>query len=464
VLVIGGGITGAAAAWDAAQRGLRVALVEAGDFGAGTSANSLRTIHGGLRHLQRADLPAVRASARERSAFLRNAPRLVRPLPFLVPTYGHGMRGREAMRAALLANDLLTADRNRGLPAAQRIPRGRILPPAEVRALVPGIPGAGVSGGALWTDAQAASSERLVIAILRAAAREGAALANHAAVETLTRGAGGRVTGAACRDHLGGGAFEVRARVTINAAGPGADALLAASGVAPIRVPLLRAWNLVLRRTIVPALAVGAWSGGRYLFLVPWRDRAIVGTGYAPADEPGGGARALFDAAKEAFPWAGLAADDVALVHDGRVPGTTAALWTRPLVRDHAGEGAAGLVSAIGVKFTGGRALAEAAVDLALALLERPRLRARTLTTPLPEAAPPPGPLEEAARAAVRDEMALRLEDAVVRRLDLGAAGPPATADVERVMEAMAPLLGWDAAARDRERAALAAYYAARRL
>ena len=88
LLVVGGGIHGAAAAWDAAQRGLSVALVEGGDFGSGTSWNSLKTIHGGLRHLQRADLGALRESVRERAALLRIAPELVHPLGFVLPVYG----------------------------------------------------------------------------------------------------------------------------------------------------------------------------------------------------------------------------------------------------------------------------------------------------------------------------------------------------------------------------------------
>ena len=464
MLVIGGGITGAAAALDAAQRGLSAALVEAGDFGAGTSWNSLRTIHGGLRHLQRADLRSVRESARERAAFLRNAPAVVRPLPFLVPTYGHGLRGREAMKAALLANDLLTAGRNRGLPPSHQIPGGRILPPDEVRALVPGVEGRGLTGGARWIDAQAANSERLVIGFLRAAARAGAVAANHLDVQALTRAGDGSISGATCHDRIGGGAVTVRARVTINAAGPGTDGVLAAAGVPTLRIPLLRAWNLVLGRAVLPSLAVGGWGGGRYLFLVPWRGRAIVGTGYAQADDRGDGPRALLAAAREAFPWAELAERDVTLVHEGRVPGTTETLWSRPLLRDHARDGAPGLVSAVGVKFTGARALAEAAVDLVLARLGRGRVRCRTAETPLPEASPLPGPLESAARAAVTEEMASSLPDVVLRRLDVGAAGPPAADEVERVLAAIAPLLGWDGAARERERAALAAFYAARRL
>jgi len=95
LLVVGGGIHGAAAAWDAAQRGLSVALVEAADFGSGTSWNSLKTIHGGLRHLQRADVPGLRESVRERRALLRIAPAIVRPLPFVATACGRtgGCRG-----------------------------------------------------------------------------------------------------------------------------------------------------------------------------------------------------------------------------------------------------------------------------------------------------------------------------------------------------------------------------------
>jgi glycerol-3-phosphate dehydrogenase len=463
---VGGGVSGAAIAWDAALRGLRVALVEAGDFGGGTSWNSLKTIHGGLRHLQRANPAAVRAAARERSAFLRIAPALVRPLPFLVPVHGHGVRGREALALALLAADALTRNRNRGLDDAHSIPRSRLLSPAETRALVPGLPADGLSGGALWTDAQVASSERLVLAFLHSAAAEGAAVANYVAVSALTRDSGGRVTGAACRDAVGGGELAVRARVTVNAAGPAIDAVLAGSGVAAPRVPLLRAWNLVLRHRLVDDLAVGGRAEGRYLFLVPWRDCTIVGTGYEDPAAPAGGVRAFLDAAAGAFPWAGIVREDVTLVHEGLVPGKggAAGLWTGHRVRDHARDGAPGLVSALGVKFTGARALAEEAVDVALRGLGRRRIASRTDRVALHRAAPPAGALDHAARAAVREEMAVHLTDAVLRRLDLGTAGPPAADDVDSVLGVMAAAHGWDAGAQARERAALDAFYAERRL
>ena len=133
-------------------------------------------------------------------------------------------------------------------------------------------------------------------------------------------------------------------------------------------------------------------------------------------------------------------------------------------MRDHARDAAPGLISALGVKFTGARALAEAAVDAALRRLGRPGVASRTETVALHRAAPPTGSLEDASRAAVREEMAVHLTDAVLRRLDLGTAGPPAADEVQTVLAVMAPALGWDEAARRRETAALDAFYAERRL
>src|SRR5688500_19538362 len=127
LLVIGAGIQGACIAWDAALRGLRVALVERDDVGAATSANSLRIIHGGLRYLARGDFPRMRESIRERTALLRIAPGLVEPLPVLIPTYRSILRSRMGYRIALAINDLASWGRNRGLEAAQVSPGGRVV-------------------------------------------------------------------------------------------------------------------------------------------------------------------------------------------------------------------------------------------------------------------------------------------------------------------------------------------------
>jgi len=247
LVVIGGGIHGVTAAYDAAQRGLSVALVEAQDFGAGVSWNSLKTIHGGLRHLQRADLGQARESMRERRALLRIAPAIVRPLPFLVPLRGHGLRGREAFGAALRLHDWIGRRRNEGLPPERHIPPSRVVSAAEVRRICPGIAHDDLSGGALWFDAQVTRSERLIMAFCHAAAAAGAVLVNYVAATGFTR-AGERVTGVRARDLEGGGELEVRARMVLNATGPGVKRLLAHAGIETASDPALLGHALVHRR------------------------------------------------------------------------------------------------------------------------------------------------------------------------------------------------------------------------
>ena len=460
LLVVGGGIHGVAAAWDAAQRGLAVALVERHDFGSGVSWNSLKTIHGGLRYLQRADLVRLRESVHERRALLRIAPALVKPQAFLVPTYGHGAKGREAMGLGLLLNDLLSADRNRGLPPESRIPRGRSLSPRETLARVPGLSADGLSGGALWYDGQVESSERLTIGFAHAAAASGAVLANHVEAVALLR-QGQSVTGIRARDHATGRELEVRAQITLNAAGPWALALLSAAGLVAPKVPFLGAMNLVFARPAGVGQGVGALSDGRFLFLVPWRDLTLVGTAYEPADTPErpDAVRRFLEDAQRAFPWADLEAKDLSLVHRGLVPGQggAAGLRTRTLWIDHGAEtGVPGLLSVLGVKYTTARGVAETAVDLVARRLRRPLPACRTAVTALPRAHPLVGPLEDRVRDVVREEMAMSLEDALLRRLDLGTTGPPTEGDVAVATTVMAAELRWDAARQAAERAALA--------
>lgn len=458
LLVVGGGIHGAAAAWDAAQRGLRTALVEARDFGCATSWNSLKTIHGGLRYLQGLDLRRMRESIRERRTLLRIAPEIVRPLPFLVPVYGHGVKGREAFSIALRLNDLLSRDRNEGLDPGRQVAESRVLSPAEVLGRVPGIPKAGLSGGALWCDAQVVAGERLVMGFVRAAADAGAVVANDADVVGFLRD-GARVTGARVKDGASGGLLDVRARLVLNAAGPATGAVLRLADVASPAVPLLRAWNLVLRRPVVAGQAIGGSDAGRYFFLVPWREAAMLGTAYAPAETIAGptDVESLLGVAARAFAWAGLAREDVSLVHRGLVPGDhdASGLWTRQLLRDHQRDGAAGLLTVLGVKFTTARAVAQQAIDVAVKRLGRPAAACRTAETPLLHARPLEGSLAERTRTAVREEMARRLSDVMLRRLDLGTAGPPPAADVETAADVLATELGWDASRQAQETRAL---------
>jgi glycerol-3-phosphate dehydrogenase len=335
-----------------------------------------------------------------------------------------------------------------------------------VAGFVPGL-GRGGRGGVRWWDAQVDSSERLVLALLHAAADAGAVVANRLTVTGVTRDEE-TVTGVLARDALTGGTIEVRGAVVLNAAGLGVEALTRGAGVPAPKVTPLRAVNLVLRRAITRDLAVGVRAGGRYLFAVPWRDRTILGTAYGPAATP---ARVLagefLGEAARAFSWAGLEAADVSLVHQGVVPGMGRGngLLSRSRLIDHDhADGVPGLLTVVAAKFTTARATAEEAVDVIEQKLERPHVPSRTAVTPLPEARLLDGPLRDRARTAVQKEMALSLGDAVLRRLDLGCAGEPSAEDVGVVAAVMAHEFGWDHVRIAAERAALASFYSERRL
>jgi len=139
LLVIGGGIQGATICYKAAQHGLRVLLLEKGDFCGSSSANSLKILHGGLRYLQTLDFRRMRDSIRSRHEIMCFAPHLVAPLACIMPAYGHGLKGKEVMRLAMLLNDGISMDRNVGLSPDKCLPAGHSLSKAQCLAQIPGI-------------------------------------------------------------------------------------------------------------------------------------------------------------------------------------------------------------------------------------------------------------------------------------------------------------------------------------
>ncbi len=471
LLVVGAGIYGAIAAWDATQRGLSVALIDRGDFGGGTSFNSLKTLHGGLRSLQALDLRQMRLFIRERRAFARIAPHLVRILPYVIPTYRDVRRNAAVMRMALVINDLLARDRNEGLQdPLTHLPASHIISRRECLELSPAIDPEGVTGGAVWHDYQMPNADRMTLAFVLSACAAGAAAANYLAATRLVA-RGSRVEGVTAEDQLTGQAVDLRAAVVLNAAGPWAPLLTgtvpeAAGGPNPPRWS--RAMNLVTR-PFLDTHACGGVAGGRFIFAVPWRHVSIVGTSHA-TDEGGPEApvarahvEALLAEAREAFPRARLAYEDVRLVHRGLLPMVDTnrsghvELLRESLVIDHRAQGVEGLVSMIGVRYTTARQTAADAVDAVFHVLGYPRPPAcRTDQTPLVggrevrQGSRPDEPLGPACTAtvadlrhAVREESALRLSDAVIRRTDLGSAGHPGRQALERAARIMAAELGW---------------------
>lgn len=467
VLVVGGGVYGLTIACDAAQRGLTVGLIERGDFGAATSFNHLKTIHGGLRYLQSADFRRMRESIRERRTFARIAPRWVAPLAFAMPTGTSLTRNPIAMKTALALDAFVGRDRNDGVPASRHLPAGRIVAGAECRELFDGAI-RNAPSAAMWHDYQTVNGDRLTLAFAIGAAAHGALLANYTEATGALR-IGGQLAGVHARDNLTTQTFDVRARIVVNAAGPWGAALLELTGIRTAW-PMLKAMNLVTSRPARKAALVGATRAGRALVLLPWNGRTLVGTGESADLRLADDQEAVRDEViafladvNETFPAMGLAYDDVTLVHRGVVPAAerngTLSLLGHSYIIDHRHDGTPELISVVGVKYTTARAVAERVVDLVLGKLGRPPVRCRTADTLLPGAALDDRDPADPIAHSVREEMAHTLSDVVIRRTGLGAAGYPGDAVADDVAARMQKLLGWSDERVRAQRASLLDFY-----
>lgn len=460
LLVIGGGIHGLAAAYDAAGRGLRVALAERDDFGSGASFNHQRTVHGGLRALQRANLTRVREGIAERRAFARIAPHYIKPFPFITGIYGGPMRGRLAMKAALRAYDAIGRRRNDGVSQELHLPASRLESRTATMRLFPLVRPDHLTGGAVWYDYQMQQADRLTFAFAMAAERAGATLANHLDVVAIDRDASGRVTGARAVDRIGGTTVTITASHVLNATGSHAEAVAALAGVR-LHVPLVRAMNVLTSR---PAADIGLAApvrAGRMLTLVGWRGRALVGTHQSdqlvPLDaQPPDRDEILAFLAdiNQAFPSLKLQPSEIALVHHALVPAEAGTgrpeFKAEPELVDHGRHGRAssespavpGFYSLIGVKYTTARKAAEQAVDQIASAAGRPLRPCRTATTVLPSAeiSDVEAILVEAARHAGLPADAL--SPAVVKHLAAwyGSATAPVIAEMAARPEWREPL------------------------
>ncbi|MGZ9148687.1 MAG: FAD-dependent oxidoreductase [Candidatus Deferrimicrobiaceae bacterium] len=411
LVIVGGGIFGACAAWDAAMRGLKVALLEKKDFSHATSANHLKMVHGGIRYLQHGDVVRVWESCRERTALLKIAPHLVRPLPIVMPTYGHGKRGKAVLGVGVSLYDLLTVDRNRRIAdESRRIPGGRLITRQETLDHFPGIEDRGLTGAAIFFDAQMYSPPRLALSFLRSAASAGAEIANYLEVTGFLK-SGGQVAGVSAKDVLRGESLEVRGKMVLNTAGPWAARLLETEGdlhLAPKPV-FSRDVCFVVSRRISEEYALACQTrtrdadailsrGGRHLFLAPWREFTLVGVWHgvyrgAPdevtvTEEE---LQAYLDETNAAYPGLSLARKDVTMVNFGLIlfedtkqGGAEISFGKRSLLIDHERtHHVNGLVTLIGVRATTARGMAEKAVNLVFRKLGKRPPDSDTETTPI---------------------------------------------------------------------------------
>jgi glycerol-3-phosphate dehydrogenase len=511
LLVLGGGITGAGIARDAALRGIRTALVDKGDFGGATSSRSSRLIHGGLRYLEHGNLRLVFEGAHERRVLLRIAPHLVHPLPFLFPVYRGARVAAWKLEAGMWLYDALAAFRN--------VHMHRWLGRRRVARLEPRLRTKGLQGAALYYDAQA-DDVRLVLATIRSAAQAGALVANYADATSLLK-SDDRVRGATVRDALSGRTYTVRALVVVNATGPWVDAVRQRDDSEA--QPLLRltkgAHVAVPRGRIGHSYAVTLTSpiDGRVMFVLPWGDLSYIGTtdtdeAVSPDNVRASGSDVVYllRSANALFPDARLGPRDVISSWAGLRPllAPAHARSASDVSREHrVVESSSGLVTIAGGKLTTYRRMARDTVDRVAKRLHqldgRPLApRAATDRLPLPggeasdldvlvEALRARGIPEVQARHLVRHygsesaavmnlvdrdrslgesiiagrpevwaevvhaverEMAARLTDVLIRRLHLFYEDPAHGSTVSSAVAGrLAQLLGWDDARREDE-------------
>ncbi len=393
LLIVGGGINGAGLAREAALHGLRVALVEANDYGWGTTWRSTKLIHGGLRYLQHLEIGLVREALRERGRLTRMAPHLVRPLDFVVPVYHDGRRPPWQVSVGLTLYDLLV------LPGKD-FRRHRRVTEQELMRLAPATRRDGLRAAFRYQDARCDFPERLCWENVRDACALGATALNHVRVERLLI-ASGRVVGAAISDRLDGGTAEARAAVVVNAAGPWADAVVAGGRRL---VGGTRGTHLVA--DLGPgapgvALYAEAFRDGRPFFVVPWRGAWLIGTTdvvheKSPDDllpEPWE-VEYLWEATRWLLPGLQTGPECVRYAYAGVRPLPSAtgreagAITRRHQVVDHSADGIEGCFSLVGGKLGTFRSLAEEATRIVLGRLGRPRHPAHSERRPLAGRAP----------------------------------------------------------------------------
>lgn len=509
LLVIGGGVNGLATAWDAALRGLRVAVVDKDDWGSGTSSWSSRLIHGGLKYLEHVEFGLVYESLRDREWLLRAAPHLVKPLAFIMPFYKTNKNGPAILRLGMFLYDILSFGKS--------VPNHRIYTRGQTIEREPGIVQKDLTGSGVYYDAQVAYAERLSIELLLAAQAAGAVAVNYAQADGLLIDAG-RVTGATVIDRETGERNAVRARITVNAAGPWIDELLTGSPMGATRLNGgTKGTHLVVDRfpggPRDECVYYEARSDGRQVLVIPWLDRYLIGSTdkrfsgdidrAMPDDEE---VDYILAETNTVFPQAKLTRDSVAFAYTGIrplpfAPDTAEGKVTRKhIVKDHGPE-YPGLITLIGGKLTTFRTLGEHAADAVARRLGN-RRRSSTRSTPLPGSTSSPAEALDAvlrvapeigaalaarlvdvygARAirvadlavtefgltrsgepdlavlraetalAVREEQAVRLKDVLARRAMVGLENDLGLSVLHVVAQQMAVESSWDAERSERE-------------
>ncbi|MCG3204767.1 MAG: Aerobic glycerol-3-phosphate dehydrogenase [Elusimicrobia bacterium] len=492
LVVVGGGITGAFTAWEASRRGLKVALLEKNDFGGGTSANSLKVIHGGFRRIKKGDLWGMWQGMVNRSEYLKLAPHLVRPLPVVVPLYGNKWLQSLCGWGATFLYNLFSKDLINGASNS-------FVNKETVLRLVPGLPRQSLAGGVLFHDAQAFHTERLTWGVVQSFIEAGGVAVNYAHVQEPLKEIN-QIKELVVQDVLNEDHMKVFTKSVVWAMGP----WTVQQGSK--RVSFARALNLVVHRRWSSHAFGLSGPSGRFYFFAPWNGMTLVGTHQkwdGPFNEDKRGVEELAEEFRvelnENYPAFQINKEDIVSVHAGWVPAQgpekekgNAELSEKPLLLDHASSGGIqGCLTLIGVKYTGAPRVARQAVDWVNRFLKRghPAFPAHfsggmenllTLKSSAGKSFPripvafmdriiglygshykkiielgaqwPDGlvPIDSNTQTtpaevlyAVREEMAVQLSDVIFRRTMLGSQGIPSEKVLKKVVQLMAQEVGW---------------------
>ncbi len=390
VIIIGAGINGAGIARDAAMRGLRVLLLDKGDLGGGTTSWSTRLIHGGLRYLEHGELGLVWESLRERQALFHIAFHLVSPLPILIPIYEGQKRGPRAIRAGLIAYNLLSP--------GETLPKYQMLTRAEALRQEPGVNPDGLQGAALYYDAQVEFAERLVVENVLSAKAHGALVITYANVKKLivrnyaVRGVEGTLT-------LSGEEFTAKSPIVVNASGPWVDQILVGAEEPSRRlIGGTKGSHLIVAPfsgAPKTALYIEAKSDHRPFFIIPWNEKYLIGTtdiryqgdlDKVQIDDPE--IEYLLSETNAIIPSANLKREAILYTYSGVRPlpytdnQDEQSITRRHFVYTH--DNLDGVISIVGGKLTTYRNLAKQTVDLIFKKLGRRSPECRTALVTLP--------------------------------------------------------------------------------
>jgi glycerol-3-phosphate dehydrogenase len=472
------------------------------------------------------DFKRVRESSRERSILLKTAPHLATPMPILMPTYGHGMRGKEILRSGLFIYELITFDRNKDIDDSERqIPRSMFLTKDEVLKEYPGIEGKNLTGGVVFYDGQIYSPPRLVLSFIRSSVDEGLYAANYLeAIDYIIEG--NRVKGVVALDRLTGERMEIRGKFVLNAAGPWAHRLNdRVLGKPSTKTPSFsRDLVMVVPKQLSPNYAFAYLAktkdkdalfdrGGRHLFIVPWRNYSLIGVWHqafnkAPEEITIGRAelQRFLDEINHVYQGVELTLGDVSFINTGLIlfgaendQGRKAnhSFGKRSMLIDHLKEqNLEGLLTLIGVRATVARKDAQETIDFILRRLNKKASGSKTDTTPiyggridnfneycrrakdysqeklgfkvsrsmlhnygseyqsvlkyihddasLGQEIDTAGVINAEVVHAVREEMAVKLQDVVFRRTEIGTGENPGRRAIEVSADLMAAELGWN--------------------